>query len=197
MTKSLFILALLICSFSFGLSAQELSFEEYNPKSTLKVPQNPVSKAKFPFIDIHGHQWRMATQDLSELSAQMDALNMGLMVNLSGGSGKALADAYDNIQKVHADRFLLFANIRLEGIDEPEWDLRTAEQLQRDYEYGARGLKIFKTLGLTAKDKSGNRIAVDDPRLDPVWAKCAELGIPVLIHTADPAPFWEAHDRRQ
>lgn len=55
-------------------------------------------------------------------------------------------------------------------------------------------MKIYKNLGLTARDSTGQRIAVDDPRLDPIWAKCGELGIPVLIHTGEPFQFWLAKD---
>lgn len=44
------------------------------------------------------------------------------------------------------------------------------------------------------RDTDGKRVPVDDPRLDPIWAKCAELKIPVLIHTADPKPFWDPVD---
>ena len=50
---------------SFSIKAQDLSFEEYNPISTLVVPGKVIKKAKFPFIDVHGHQFRMPTQDLS------------------------------------------------------------------------------------------------------------------------------------
>ena len=85
------ITSILFCLFiSLSSEAQEMSFEEYNPKSTLVVSQNPVSKAKFRFIDVHSHQFRMESQDLSELINDMDDINMGIMVNLSGGSGKGL-----------------------------------------------------------------------------------------------------------
>ncbi len=60
---------------------------------------------------------------------------------------------------------------------------------------GAKGLKIYKSLGLFSKDKAGNIIAIDDPRIDPVWDKCGELGIPVLIHAADPKQFWQPIDK--
>ena len=176
------------------VQAQTVTFEEYDPPSTLKVPENPVSRAKFPFIDIHSHQWRMGTQNLDDLAAEMDDLNMGLMVNLSGGSGKRVADAITNIRNNQPKRFVIFANINFSDISAPDWGERTAAQLQRDYDQGARGLKIFKNLGLSVRDSEGKRVAVDDPRIDPVWAKCGELGIPVLIHTADPKPFWEPHD---
>ena len=75
-----------------------------------------------------------------------------------------------------------------DGIDEPDWGARTVAQLERDVDNGAVGLKIFKSLGLSVVDSNGERVAVDDLRLDPVWKKCGDLGIPVLIHTAEPAP---------
>jgi predicted TIM-barrel fold metal-dependent hydrolase len=56
------------------------------------------------------------------------------------------------------------------------------------------GLKVFKSLGLTTRDANGALIAVDDPRLDPIWAACGRLGMPVLIHTADPVAFFSAPD---
>ena len=91
---------LIVAFIMVGINAkcQNLSFEEYNPTSTLVVPQNLVKKAKFPFIDVHGHQYRMPTQDLSGVVAAMDTLNMGIMVNLSGRSGAQLAQSVKNIR---------------------------------------------------------------------------------------------------
>ncbi|MFT6969788.1 MAG: putative TIM-barrel fold metal-dependent hydrolase [Roseivirga sp.] len=176
------------------LTAQDLSFEEYNPPSNLKVPEHPVTRAKFPFIDIHSHQWRMGQKDLNKLAAEMDGLNMGLMVNLSGGSGKSIVDANENIKANQPNRFIVFANVSFSNVGEKDWGKIAASQLERDFKAGAKGLKIFKSLGFSVEDIDGNRVAVDDPRLDPIWAKCGELGIPVLIHTADPKPFWEPFD---
>lgn len=176
-----------------ALNAQTVTFEEYDPPSSLVVPENPVTRAKFPFIDVHSHQWRMGERDLDKLAAEMDALNMGAMVNLSGGSGKAIVDAIKNIKENQPKRFMVFANLNFTNLDD-QWGARAAAQLERDYNEGARGLKIFKNLGLSVTDVDGNIVAVDDPRLDPVWAKCGELGIPVLIHTADPKQFWEPFD---
>ncbi|AVI52123.1 amidohydrolase [Pukyongia salina] len=174
--------------------AQDLTFEEYNPTSTLVVPGEPVLKAKFPFIDVHGHQYRMPEQDLAPVVAAMDTLNMGIMVNLSGRSGEDLKKSVKNIADNYPNRFVVFANIDFDGVGTPGWIENTVAQLEEDVKNGARGLKIYKSLGLRYKDKDGKRVAVDDPRLDPIWAKCGELGIPVLIHTADPKPFWDEFD---
>lgn len=182
-------------SFSQDKADTTMTFEEYEPKSTLVVPAHIVKSAKYPFIDVHNHQWRMATQDVSETTAEMNELNMAVMVNLSGRSGETLKAAVENVRQNAPNRFIQFANISFENIDKPGWTEKTVKQLVQDYNNGARGLKIFKNLGLTAKDSKGNRIPVDDPRIDPVWAKCGELGIPVLIHTGEPAVFWDPIDK--
>lgn len=170
---------------------QVMDFEKYNPPSTLVVSEHPVPKAKFPFIDVHSHHPRMGSQNLDPLVADMDRLNLQLMVNLSGGSGDNIQRIADNIQDHYPDRFVVFANIDFDGIGNPGWTQAAVSQLEKDVQHGAKGLKVFKNLGLRVNDTHGNRVAVDDPRLDPIWAKCGDLGIPVLIHSADPKPFWE------
>lgn len=173
------------------LPAQEMGFEEYNPTSTLVVPEHPVSRARFPAVDIHSHHYNMPTQDLSAVVTAMDNLNLAVLVNLSGGSGDHLKGAVDNVRRTYPNRFLVFANVDFDGVGEPDWGSRAAAQLEEDVRNGAVGLKIFKSLGLRYRDTNGKRIPVDDARLDPVWEKCAELGIPVLIHSADPKSFWD------
>lgn len=177
--------------------AQELALEEYEPRKTLVVSEHPLTRARFPFVDIHGHQraTRMSAADVNRLVGEMDELNMAVMVNLSGGSGDALVTGLENMTRDQPGRFVFFANVSFQGVGEPGWGRRAAAQLEEDVRNGAAGLKIFKNLGLSARDTDGKRIRVDDPRLAPVWEKAGELGIPVLIHSADPAEFWQPHDR--
>jgi len=188
-------LLLVLCLFSFEiLQAQELSFEDYNPESTLVVPENPVIRAKFPFIDVHGHQYRMPEQDLTPVITAMDTLNMGIMVNLSGRSGEQLIKSVKNIKDHYPNRFVVFANVDFEGVGTDNWTEKTVDQLEKDINNGARGLKIYKSLGMRYKDTDGKRVAIDDERLDAIWAKCGEMGVPVLIHAADPKSFWDDFD---
>ncbi len=189
---------------SFSLHAQEkpldmkMDFEDYEPPSTLVVPEHKLTKAKFPFIDVHNHQFSMPTQDLNELAKEMDKLNMAVMVNLSGrgrGSTDHLEKSLENVKKSEAKRFIVFTNMDFAAIDDPEWPGRMVKQLEEDVKKGANGLKIYKTLGMFTNDSKGNRVKVDDPRIDPIWKKCGELGIPVLIHAADPKQFWQPIDK--
>ncbi len=182
-----------------GQSGQEMDFESYDPPSTLVVPEHKLTRAKFPFIDVHNHQADMTTpQSLEALLTEMEKLNMVVMVNLSGRGFRRSADhlekSLENIKKYQPKRFVLFTNVDFAAIDEPEWQERMVKQLEEDVKKGAQGLKIYKSLGMRDRDKHGNRIRIDDPRIDPIWAKCGELGIPVLIHAADPKSFWSPMD---
>ncbi len=172
-----------------------MDVEEYEPISTLKVPEHIITRAKFPFIDVHNHQWTMPVQNLEKLVTEMDSLNMGVMVNLSGFRGKYLEWSLNNVNNHFPNRFILFLNINFENLDDTGWPNETLKMMEEAVKQGVRGLKVYKGLGLTDKDNNGNRIAINDPRLDPIWKKCGELGIPVLIHSGEPNSFWKPKDR--
>lgn len=205
--------ALLLLGLHLQSCAQEMDMESYNPKSTLIVPEHLITKAKYPFIDVHNHQWDMPEQDLKSLLSDMNSLNMVVMVNLSGRSFDIFHDYYGgdvmhnagveklnrsllNVKNNAKGRILIFTNIDFSGIDNPDWTRTAVNQLEKDVQAGAAGLKVYKDLGLEVKDKNGKRIAVDDPRLDPIWEKCGELKIPVLIHSGEPSAFFDPMDNR-
>ncbi len=172
-----------------------MDVEDYDPISTLVVPETKLTKAKFPFVDVHNHQWIMPIQNLDKLVVEMDSLNMGVMVNLSGFRGKVLEWSLDNVNENYGNRFALFLNLNFENLDDEGWPEEPLRMLEEAVDHGVKGLKVYKGLGLTDKDNEGNRIAVDDERLDPIWAKCGELGIPVLIHSGEPNSFWKPKDK--
>jgi predicted TIM-barrel fold metal-dependent hydrolase len=171
------------------------TIREYKPRSTLVVPAHPVPKAKFPVVDIHSHHPTPMTPGYYETVVKsMDAVGLQVLVNLSGGSGTRLRDGLDAIRKSpFPDRMVLFANVDFRDVG-PGFGAKAASTLEADIKAGAKGLKIFKNLGLTARKSDGTRLKVDDPELDPIWAMCASLNVPVLIHVADPSEFFQPLD---
>ena len=186
---------------TIGDNKGSVTFEEYDPKSTLVVPQNPKTRSKFPFIDVHNHQFDMgeSNEKVNTLIPEMDKLNMRLMVNLSGrGWTKDLEKSTKTLEanianaKSKPGRFAIFTNVDFESINESGWSEKAAKLLEEDVKKrGAVGLKIYKNLGFSVKNTDGSLVKIDDPRIDAVWAKAGELGIPVLIHSGDPASFWQ------
>ena len=120
----------------------------------------------------------------------MDALGIKAIINLSGGYGAKLDRMLEKFSQYDPDRFIIFCNLDFSKIDDADFSEQMVAFLSAAHAKGARGLKIFKNLGLTVKDKTGQIVAIDDVRFDPVWDKAGELGMPVLIHSADPVAFF-------
>jgi predicted TIM-barrel fold metal-dependent hydrolase len=172
-----------------------MDIEEYSPKSTLIVPETKIYRAKFPFIDVHNHQFDMPLKDLSKLVAEMDSLNMVFMINLSGFRGLYLQQSLKNVKENAPTRFGLFVNIDFETIDEADFATEQVALIDQAVQDGVMGLKVYKSLGLTDLNKNGTRIPVNDHRLDPIWKACGDNDIPVLIHSGEPASFWHPKDK--
>jgi uncharacterized protein len=172
------------------------SIVDYRPQSTVVAPENLVRSARFPVVDIHSHL-RVTPDNIEQTIREMDSLNLRVLVNLSGGSGDGLKGLVDFIRaSPHADRFRVFANVNLNGVGSPGWAEREIAALEQAFGDGAIGLKIFKNLGLSARKADGSRLAVDDADLDPIWQTAAKHKMPVLIHVADPAQFFEPVEYR-
>ena len=175
--------------------AQDLGIRQYKPKSMLVVAQHPVPRAKYPVIDIHSHHWNLSADRWATVVREMDTLNLRILVNLSGGTGARLRQNLSVVANSPAPtRMVQFANMDYSDINDPLFGHRVAQRLEEDAKAGARGLKIFKDFGLTLKRSNGQRVPVDDPAFDEVFETCARLGLPVLIHTGEPSPFFDPVD---
>ena len=94
----------------------------------------------------------------------------------------------------YKDRVRVLAGVNFSGVG-PGWAERATQQLEADLKAGAVGIgEISKGFGLRARKADGSLLKLDDPDLDPFWDACARLKIPVFIHTADPAEFFEPID---
>ena len=166
----------------------DLRLLDWAPVSQMIVKETKVILPKFPVIDIHNHLRNLdKTQEYLE---EMDKAGVWKCVGLDGYSRDDFYKKHLEVShSVSKERFLIFFAPDFSKIDEPDFGKKEAQRLEEAVKMGCRGLKIFKNLGLTLIDKSGKVVPVDDPRVDPIWAKCAELGIPVMIHVTDPKAF--------
>ncbi|RPJ81031.1 MAG: amidohydrolase, partial [Acidobacteria bacterium] len=171
------------------------SIVDYKPRSTLVAAEHLVPKAKYPVIDIHSHTGP-APQTVERLIKEMDAMNVRVLNNLSGGADPAaIKQKVDYIRSSpYPDRFRVFANVVWDGAGGPGWAEKAVADLEQAVKNGAIGLKIAKNLGFSAKKADGTRLKVDDPVLKPIWDLCARLNIPVLIHIAEPQEFFSPLD---
>lgn len=142
-----------------------------------------------PVFDAHVHFLPDAAGLMAEV---MEANNLCGVANLGvlERAGVSFGESMRAFRTVLGERMVYFPSPDFRDV-KPGFGQRMGDELARKVEGGARGLKIFKDLGLRHRDADGHLIAVDDPRLDPLWAAAGELGVPVLIHVADPVAFFE------
>ena len=153
-------------------------------------------RAEKRIVDLHMH---LGTENrfVERAVGIMDRAGIGVGVNLSGGyvthqpgetsafeRNKARAD------RLYPGRFVHYFNLNYLNWDDPDFSEQAVRQVEEAHRLGAAGLKEYKRLGLYLRDKDGKLLAVDDPRLDPMWKRCGELGMPVSIHVSDPKAFW-------
>jgi predicted TIM-barrel fold metal-dependent hydrolase len=171
------------------------SIVDYRPRSTLVTAEHKVPKARYPAIDYHGHPGSQMTNaaELEQMGAEMDALNLGMMVTANNTSGEALKRQVALVQASPKmrDRVRILTGIDFRNVG-AGWAAKAVAQLEADVAAGAVGIgEIGKGLGLSYKKADGTRLRIDDPELDPVWDAAARLKLPVFIHTADPQEFWQ------
>lgn len=172
----------------------QLRLIDWQPRPTVVLERTAIAHLAVPAVDVHTHLHRVV--DVAAEVARMDALRVETMVNLHGYSGERLLRELERFDRAHPGRFLTYAHLDLTDVGEPGWGQRVAATLAADFEAGAKGLKIFKELGLTVRSRDGRRIALDDPELEPVWNTCARYRRPVLWHVADPAAFFVPLDAK-
>ena len=192
-----------------------LPLAEYAPVSKLRLERTRVERPRFAAIDFHthlgrwlnpvgdwmesdlaGHRHDAWAVEVDDYLALCDRHAIETSINLDGGWDAELEANLDRLDRAHPGRFLTFCQL--------DWTLATtgdgfgdelAESLRRSAAAGARGLKVWKTLGLGFRDAAGRLLLPDDERAAPVFAAAGELGLPVLIHTADPPAFFDPVDR--
>ena len=174
------------------------SIVDYRPKSTLVVPVNMKPKPKYPAIDYHGHAAGMlnSADGLERLGNALDSIGVKLFVAADNMSGDNLKRAlgFVNANPKMKDRIRILTGISFRDVG-PGWAEKAVAQLDADIAAGAVGVgEIGKGLGISTRKPDGSRLQIDDPALDPVWQEAAKLGIPVFIHTADPASFFKPID---
>lgn len=178
---------------------RELKLKDWEPKSMMVAKTTIVEKPLYPVVDVHNHlgggKERLTPATVKRYLTEMDEAGVKTVVNLDGGWGERLKETVAALDTAHPGRFLTFALVNFEGLDDPNWGEREASRLEESFAAGAKGLKFHKTLGLAYRYKDGRLMTVDDPQLDSVWAMCAKHGRPVVIHIADPAAFFTPLDR--
>lgn len=174
----------------------ELALSAFCPQPEVVRKQTLVERSKFPCIDAHNHisYWVTKQNDpaaIPRLLEIMDACNVRAMFDLRIESDRPIEELLDLYQP--RERFYVLATIPFKQLmaESDEFGLAAARYLDEQFRRGAHGLKMYKSMGLTLRDRQGQLVHYDDDRLAPVFEVCARHNRPVLYHIADPTAFFK------
>jgi uncharacterized protein len=177
-------------------SPETILLKDYRPKSLYKVPVTQVAKAKYPIIDMHSHPFPKTPQQIEEWLRNMDEVGVQKTIILTMTTG---AEFDDNLRKYgkYPERFEVWCGFDFTGYDKPGFGPATIKELERCHQAGAQGVGEIhdKGQGLRSGKSKAPGMHPDDPRMDPVWERCGELGMLISLHVADPIWMYQKMDR--
>jgi len=179
-------------------SPEELLLKDYRPKSIYKIPRTVVEKAKYPVIDMHAHAYAETPEQIARWIRTMDEAGIDKAIVMTGTTGKAFDEIYARYA-MHPDRFEVWCGLDYTGYDKPGFGPAAVKELERCFNLGARGVGELGDKGqglFYSKPTKAIGMHLDDPRMDPLLQKCAELKMPVNIHVADPYWMYEPMDAK-
>ena len=177
-------------------SPETLLLKDYRPKSIYKIPVTEIDKAKYPIIDMHSHPYAKTPQEIAEWTKNMDEVGVQKTVILTMATGTEFDGIYRKYSK-YPDRFEVWCGLDLSGYNEPAFGPAAVKELERCRHLGAQGVGEIhdKGEGLVSGKFKAPRMHPDDARMDALWERCGELGMPVSLHVADPIWMYQKMDK--
>ena len=188
-------------------NCKDILLADFHPVSKLARRETKVHVPVCRVIDAHNHLGHLGPafgggwdrRPVSELIDQLDRAHVSTYVDLDGGWSEEVLDSRLRKYKEAApERFIFFGGPGWKHWPEEgnSFGANAAKRFAAQVARGAQGLKIWKDFGLHVRDEEGALVAIDDARLDPLWQTTSDLGVPVVIHVADPVAFFDPLDNK-
>ncbi len=171
--------------------ADHILLKEFAPVVINNIPVTQVARAKYDIIDMHAHDYAGSEEEIAQWCRTMDEVGvLHTAVMHCSWIGRPFEE-YVAAYAPYKDHFRFWCCFDYTDIDTPEGIAKACETLERYHEMGAVGVGELGDKGegdTYARPADGKDIHIDDPRLKPLIAKCAELKMPISIHIAE--PYW-------
>ncbi len=164
--------------------------------STLVVPHTELSRFRLPVIDAHSHDYTSTPEQIAAWVQLQQQLNIEKTFIFTGASGSEFRTAVARYAGAHPGRFAMFAGFLKDGVERPDYGRRLRAQLHEDVRAGARGLGELTDKGMGLVRVRDKAYFIDDARFDPLWEEAAKLHLPVFVHIAEPAAFYQPPDEK-
>src|SRR5437660_1192481 len=177
-------------------SPETILLKDYRPQSIYKTPVTKIARAKFPAIDMHSHPYAKTAREVEEWVKNMDEVGIEKTIVLTMTTGAEFDDILRRYEK-YPQHFEMWCGFDFTGYDKAGFGEGAMKELERCQKAGARGVGEIhdKGKGLVSGKSKAPGMHPDDPKMDSLFEKCGELGMPVSLHVADPIWMYQKMDR--
>jgi len=176
-------------------SPETMLLKDYRPQSIYKIPVTQIPKAKYPVIDMHSHPYAKTGQEVDQWVRNMDDVGVEKTLILTMTTGAEFDDILKKYSK-HPERFEVWCGFDFADYRKPGFPASAIKELERCHQAGAHGVGEIhdKGKGLRSGKSNAPGMHPDDPRVDALFEKCGELGMPISLHVADPIWMYQKMD---
>lgn len=177
--------------------AEKILLKDYRPLSVYRIPRTKVPKARYPAIDVHCHDYAKTAEEVDQWVRTLDAAGIDKVIVMTQSTGPRFDEIATKYKK-YPERFQLWCGLSFSAYDQPNFGPAAVAELERCYRAGAKGVGEISDKGLGVINQSAKApgMHIDDPRLDSIYEKCAELRLPINIHIGEPIWFYLPMDAK-
>ena len=169
-------------------------FSPGQAESRLVVARTKIERFLVPVVDVHSHAYAETPEQIAAWVALMDRIGVRTSLILTGETGAKFQAISARYAGAHPGRFAMGAGMQKEGVEAADYGERLRRAVRADVAAGAVALGELTDKGQGFVRVGERAYFIDDPRFDPLWDEAGRVGVPVFVHIAEPAAFYDAPD---
>ena len=169
-------------------------FSPGRTESRLVVRQTKIERFLVPVVDTHSHAYAETKEQVADWIALMDRIGVRTTLILTDETGAKFRELSAKYAGAYPGRFLMGAGMVQDGVEAADYGDRLRRGVRDAVGAGAVCLGELTDKGKGLVRAGEKPFFIDDPRFDPLWDEAGKVGVPVFVHIAEPAAFYDAPD---
>ena len=157
----------------------------YSKKDFINSPKYDAHIHYHTFDDLFVHKAKNNNLQLLSVNTNFDYMSIDEQFEIS-----------QSVFKRHPQTFNFLCCFDAKAFASKTFADDTIKHIKKCIAAGARGIKIWKNIGMALKTDAGQYVMADDPVFAPIFAFIEKEKIPLLIHLGDPRKYWLSFERK-
>jgi predicted TIM-barrel fold metal-dependent hydrolase len=125
-----------------------------------------------------------------------DSINMNI-VSINVDAGEPLDFQFEissALKMKYPERFDFLGTISIDNFGAADYVEGEIERVKKCMNAGAKGIKVWKNIGMALKDPDGKYVMIDDKTFAPLFSYMEKEGITLTAHLGEPRNCWLPSD---